>query len=71
VALVVVALLSVLLLILAPRGGIWMGLGLQVIVGAHAVAFTFLIPVIGVLELVLGVISALSLAMAAGQRSRP
>jgi hypothetical protein len=71
VALMVVTLLAVFLLIHASRGGIWLGLSLQAIVGIHGlvllVAFASLV---GAFEIAVGVIAAVCLAAAANDRLR-
>jgi hypothetical protein len=71
VALMFLALLAVFLLIQAPRAGVWMGLAMQGIVGVHALVLIFLTSLLGVFELALGVMTALCLAAAAGQKRRP
>jgi hypothetical protein len=71
VALMMLTFLAVFLLIQAPRGGVWMGLGLQGVVGVHAVVLAFVLESLGgAFELALGVGTAICLAAAAQEISK-
>jgi hypothetical protein len=72
VVLMVLTLLAVFLIVQAPRGGVWFGLAMQAIVGLHAFVLFFVFTnLLGAVELALAVITALCLAAAAQNRSRP
>jgi hypothetical protein len=71
VALMFLTLLAVFLVIQAPLGGVWMGLGLQAVIGLHAfVLLVFFASLVGALELAMGLVAALLLAAAATEISR-
>ena len=71
VALMMLTFLAVFLLIQAPRGGVWMGLGLQGVVAFHAVVLPFVLEsFFGAFELALGVGTAICLAAAGQEMSK-
>ncbi len=70
VVLMFLSLLAVFLLIQAPRGGVWLGLALQVIVGLHSLVLILMTSLLGLVEFAMGFFAALCLAGAAPMKSR-
>ncbi len=66
------SLLAIFLLTRATNAGVWLGLGLQGVLVLYGLAITFVMSqLLGIVPVVLGVATALSLAAFADEPSRP
>ena len=69
---VALTLLAIFLLTRATNAGIWLGLGLQAVLALYGLAITFgMSQPLGIIPVVIGAATALSLAAVADEPSRP